>query len=67
MADICVAYALFNGCELGICGQGLLSLGREPLSAFFKPQTRAYLDRMLARPAWQRAQQAQGSPGGDDF
>ena len=59
IADICIAYALFNGSELGLCGRGLASVGKEPLSNFYKPQTRAYLDRMMDRPAWRAAQEAQ--------
>ncbi len=45
-ADIAVGYALFLGRTIGI-GQ------------HYKPQTAAYLDRLMARPAFQRAR----SPG----
>jgi glutathione S-transferase len=65
IADICVTYALYNACEHGIFGLGLASVGKEPLSAFYKPQTRAYLERMLERPAWRAAQAEQAAP--DDF
>jgi len=61
VADICVAYALFNACEHGILGQGLVAAGQRPLSDFYKPCTRAYLDRMIERPAWCAAQRAQGT------
>ncbi|GAB4275445.1 MAG: glutathione S-transferase family protein [Pararhodobacter sp.] len=47
-ADISVGYALFLGDILG-------------LSAHYKPQTRAYLDRLMARDAFQRAR-ARGTP-----
>ena len=66
IADICVAYALYNGCEHGICGAGLLSVGREPLSARYKPQTRAYLENMMERKAWLNAQ-AEQADGTSDF
>ncbi|MDP4640318.1 MAG: glutathione S-transferase family protein [Pseudomonadales bacterium] len=42
MADIAVGYAVFLGSSLGIDGK-------------YKPNTRAYLERLLARPALQRA------------
>ena len=42
IADIAVAYALYLGCSLG-------------LDAHYKPQTRAYLDRMCERAGFQRA------------
>ena len=38
IADISIAYALFNGCEHGLCGRGLASVGKDPLSAHYKPQ-----------------------------
>lgn len=41
-ADICVGYALYLADVLG-------------LATGFKPQTRAYLDRLMARPAFLRA------------
>lgn len=41
-ADICVGYALYLALVLG-------------LAEGFKPQTRAYLDRLMARPAFERA------------
>jgi len=55
VADICVAVSLFNASEHGMCGAGLIELGHEPLSSRFKPQTRAYLDRMMARPTFIKA------------
>ena len=61
VADVCVAYALFNACEHGLLGQGLVAAGQRPLSDYYKPCTRAYLDRMMARPAWCAAQRAQGT------
>ena len=36
-----------------------LEEGEEPLSAKYKPQTARYLERMIARPAFARAQAAQ--------
>ncbi|MEE4280164.1 MAG: glutathione S-transferase family protein [Halieaceae bacterium] len=42
VADICVAYALYLGTQLG-------------LDERYKPQTRAYLDRLMAREAFRRA------------
>lgn len=42
MADIAVGYAVFLGVSLGIDGK-------------YKPNTRAYLERLMARPAFQRA------------
>lgn len=42
IADIAVGFALFFGTTLG-------------LDARYKPHTRAYLDRLMARPAFQRA------------
>ena len=63
IADICVAYALYNGSERGLCGLGLASAGKEPLSNYYKPHTRAYLDRMMERPAWRAAQEAQQAQG----
>ena len=65
IADICIGYALYNASEHGLCGRGLASLGKEPLSAFYKPQTRDYLDRLLSRPTWRAAQAEQAEP--DDF
>jgi glutathione S-transferase len=47
-ADIAVGYALFLGRTTG-------------LAPHYKPQTAAYLDRLMARPAFQRAR-APGSP-----
>ena len=47
-ADIAVGYALYLGDLIGI-------------GAHYKPQTRAYLDRLMARPGFQRAN-AHGSP-----
>ncbi len=47
-ADIAVGYALYLGSLIG-------------LAAHYKPQTRAYLDRLTARPAFQRAV-APGTP-----
>jgi glutathione S-transferase len=59
VADICVSYALFFGSAHGTLGSALLSQGKPPLSERFKPQTRAYLERMMSRPGWQAAQRAQ--------
>ena len=53
VADICITYALWMGGTLYAPGD------EEPLSARYQPQTRAYLDRMVARPAFQRALEAQ--------
>ena len=47
-ADIAVGYALYLGDLIGI-------------GAHYKPQTRAYLDRLMARPGFHRAN-AHGSP-----
>ncbi len=47
-ADIAVGYALYLGDVIG-------------LGPHYKPQTRAYIDRLTARPAFQRAN-AHGSP-----
>ena len=55
IADICVTFALFMGANL----QASLEEGEEPLSAKYKPQTARYLERMIARPAFARAQAAQ--------
>ena len=55
IADICIAFALFNASEHGLLGGGLVAAGRDPLCSFYKPQTRAYLERMMARPGWMRA------------
>jgi glutathione S-transferase len=49
MADVAVAYALYLGRTL-------------ELDADYQPQTRAYLDRMIERPAFQRAQAQQQRP-----
>ena len=51
LADICITYALFIGTSL--------QLDDAPIAARYKPQTRAYLDRMMARPGWAAAQRAQ--------
>ncbi|MDZ7684753.1 MAG: glutathione S-transferase family protein [Gammaproteobacteria bacterium] len=42
IADIVVGFALFFGTRLGLDDR-------------YKPNTRAYLERLMARPAWQRA------------
>lgn len=42
VADICVGYALYLACEIG-------------LDERFKPQTRAYFDRLTAREGFKRA------------
>lgn len=47
IADICVAYALFLGRT--VLFEGV------PLANSYQPQTAAYLDRMMARPAFQAA------------
>lgn len=47
IADICIAYPLF-------LGQSLLLNGAK-LSSLYQPQTLAYLERMMARPAFQTA------------
>ena len=52
IADICITFALFNASEHGICGGALKAAGGEPLCAYYKPQTLAYLQRMMERPAW---------------
>jgi len=59
VADVCVGFALFNASRHGLLGSGLVAAGREPLCERFKPQTRAYLDRLMARPAWDAAQREQ--------
>eukprot|EP00658_Telonema_sp_P-2_P022049 TRINITY_DN18800_c0_g1_i17.p1 TRINITY_DN18800_c0_g1~~TRINITY_DN18800_c0_g1_i17.p1 ORF type:complete len:149 (-),score=46.85 TRINITY_DN18800_c0_g1_i17:336-782(-) len=46
VADICIAYALWLGTTLD-------------LDAGYKPQTRAYMDRMTARPSWATCMEAQ--------
>lgn len=51
IADICIAYALYLGTSL--------KTGGEPLSARYKPQTAAYLERMMRRPGWAAAAAAQ--------
>ena len=44
VADIVITYALFLGTTLDLDDQ-------------YKPQTRAYMERMMERPAWAQAQQ----------
>ena len=51
IADVCITYALYLGTTL--------QTGDSPLSTYYKPQTLAYMQRMMARPAWKRAEQAQ--------
>jgi glutathione S-transferase len=53
IADICVTYALYLGQTLVMPGDDA------PLSARYKPQTKAYLERMMRRPAWAAAEIAQ--------
>lgn len=53
IADICISYALFLGTTLTIPGED------EPLSARYKPQTKAYMERMIARPGWAAAASVQ--------
>ena len=48
VADICVGYALFLGREIGIDGR-------------YAPQTAAYLDRLLARPAFEAARREEAA------
>ena len=43
-SPVCVAYPLFFGTSIWVDGKRL--------SDWYKPQTRAYMDRMLARPGW---------------
>lgn len=43
-ADICVAFALYMG--------QMLKTDGKTLASFYKPQTKRYLERMLARPSW---------------
>mmetsp|Transcript_1596 Transcript_1596/g.4511 ORF Transcript_1596/g.4511 Transcript_1596/m.4511 type:complete len:237 (-) Transcript_1596:274-984(-) len=59
MADVCIAYALYNASEHGLCGSGMMSVGKDPLSSFYKPCTHEYLRRMMERPAWKAAQNEQ--------
>ena len=59
VADICVAYALFNASQHGLCGKGLAEVGKQPLSVWYKPQTAEYLERMMERPSWRDAQAEQ--------
>ena len=67
IADLCVTYALFNASADGLCGGGLAEVGGAPLSDRFKPQVAAYLERMIARPAWISAQrEQQQAAGGPD-
>ena len=61
VADICIAYALFNASADGVCGAGLAQLGEAPLSERFKPPVAAYLARMTARRGFQLAQQEQAA------
>jgi glutathione S-transferase len=42
IADIAVGYALYLACLL-------------QLNTFFQPQTRSYIERLIKRPAFQRA------------
>ena len=51
LADVCVTYALWFATTL--------KMGGEPISARFKPQTAAYLERMTARPGWAAARRAE--------
>ena len=51
VADVCVAYPLMLG--------RTLQVGGKTLSDSYKPQTAAYLARMMARPAFGRAQAMQ--------
>eukprot|EP00966_Prymnesium_polylepis_P291450 6731765-Prymnesium_polylepis.1 len=62
-ADICVGFALFNASADGLLGSGLRAAGREPLCTRYKPETRAYLERLMARPAWEAAQREQQEVG----
>lgn len=48
IADICITYALYLGTTL--------RLDDEPIATRYKPQTLAYMERMMARDAWCRAQ-----------
>ena len=67
LADVCVAYALFNASPDGPCGRGLIDVGAPPLSERFKPPVADYLQRMMARPSWksaQREQEAAAAEGG---
>ena len=59
VADVCVAYALFNASAEGLCGGGLTAHGSAPLSQRFKPAVAEYLQRMMARPGWRNAQREQ--------
>merc|ERR1719453_2596370 len=53
IADICITYALYLGTTLVMPGDD------GPLSDRYKPQTAAYMKRMMARPGWAAAAQAQ--------
>mmetsp|Transcript_26015 Transcript_26015/g.42943 ORF Transcript_26015/g.42943 Transcript_26015/m.42943 type:complete len:240 (-) Transcript_26015:250-969(-) len=59
VADVCVAYALFSASPPGLLGEALIAMGREALSARYKPQTAAYLKRMMERPAFCAARSAE--------
>eukprot|EP00037_Helgoeca_nana_P011722 m.105364 g.105364 ORF g.105364 m.105364 type:complete len:240 (+) comp21012_c0_seq1:56-775(+) len=48
IADICITYALYLGRTLEVDGKAL--------STSYKPQTTAYLEKMMARPGWKRAE-----------
>ena len=48
LADICITYALFLGTTLG-------------LDERYKPQTKAYLERMMVRPAFQAAREEEAA------
>ena len=50
VADVCVGFALFNASRHGLLGGGLIAAGRE-LCERYKPQTKAYLERLMAHPA----------------
>ena len=65
LADICLTYPLFLASEDGLCGGGLVQHGGAALSSFFKPATREYLERMIARPAWAAAQREQARAAGE--
>lgn len=47
IADICITYALFLG--------KTVTLNGTPLAYSYKPQTSAYLERMISRPAFKSA------------
>ena len=53
IADICITYALYLGTTLPVDGK--------PIADSYQPQTRSYMERMLARPSYAAAQAAQAA------